>query len=133
MEMLGMTKEEIETYFRMNAYTLSTDMAVGNGNDEEGGIALKDTLYDKETITPEDDMMQKTVENEITAMLNGLNEREAEIISCYFGLNGKTPMTLEEIGEVYGLTRERVRQIKERCIQRLKDKTNPGLLRAYIQ
>lgn len=133
MEMLGMTKEEIEVYFRMNSYTLSTDMNVGNGSDDEGGITLKDTLYDKETTTPEDNMMQQTVENEITAMLNGLNEREAEIISCYFGLNGKTPMTLEEIGEIYGLTRERVRQIKERCIQRLKDKTNPGLLRAYIQ
>jgi RNA polymerase primary sigma factor len=134
MEMLGMTKEEIEVYFRMNAYTLSTDAAViGGGMDDEGGLTLKDTLYDKEVTTPVEDLTQQTVENEITAMLNGLNEREAEIISCYFGLNGKTPMTLEEIGEIYGLTRERVRQIKESCIQRLKDKTNPGLLRAYIQ
>lgn len=134
MEMLGMTKEEIEVYFRMNSYTLSTDASVTGGSDEDGGgLTLKETLYDKDVTTPEDDLTQQTVENEITAMLNGLNEREAEIISCYFGLNGKTPMTLEEIGEIYGLTRERVRQIKERCIQRLKDKTNPGLLRAYIQ
>lgn len=133
MEMLGMTKEEIESYFRMNSYTLSTDTSVVNTGEEEDGATLKDTLYDKDSATPEDNMMQQTIENEITVMLNGLSEREAEIISCYFGLNGKTPMTLEEIGERYGLTRERVRQIKERCIQRLKDKTNPGLLRAYIQ
>jgi len=133
MEMLGMTKEEIEVYFRMNSYTVSTESSFVGASDDEGGTTLKDTLYDKDSTTPEDDLMQQTVENEITAMLNGLNEREAEIISCYFGLNGKTPMTLEEIGEQYGLTRERVRQIKERCIQRLKEKTNPGLLRAYVQ
>ncbi len=133
MEMLGMTKEEIETYFRMNTYTVSTDISMAGSSDEDGGTTLNDTLYDKDTTTPMDSMMQQTVENEIAAMLNGLNEREAEIISCYFGLNGKTPMTLEEIGENFGLTRERVRQIKERCIQRLKEKTNPGLLRAYVQ
>lgn len=132
MEMLGMTKDEIETYFKVNTVTLSTDSIVGGG-DDEGSTSLKDMLYDKEDASAEDQLMQKTVENEITQMLQGLSEREAEIIACYFGLNGRTPMTLEEIGNEYNLTRERVRQIKERCIQRLKEKTNHGLLRAYIQ
>lgn len=132
MEMLGMTKDEIETYFKVNTVTLSTDSIVGGGEDE-GSTSLKDMLYDKEDASAEDQLMQKTVENEITQMLQGLSEREAEIIACYFGLNGKTPMTLEEIGQEYNLTRERVRQIKERCIQRLKEKTNHGLLRAYMQ
>jgi RNA polymerase primary sigma factor len=133
MEMLGMTKDEIETYFRVNTVTVSTDSTIGGSIEDEGSTTLKDMLYDKSDATPEDTMMQKTVENEITHMLQGLSEREAEIIACYFGLNGKTPMTLEEIGSIYNLTRERVRQIKERCIQRLKEKTNHGLLRAYIQ
>jgi RNA polymerase primary sigma factor len=132
MEMLGMTKDEIEAYFRVNTVTLSTDQVVGSSEDE-GSTSLKDMLYDKEDASAEDQLMQKTVENEITQMLQGLSEREAEIIACYFGLNGKTPMTLEEIGNEYNLTRERVRQIKERCIQRLKEKTNHGLLRAYMQ
>ncbi len=132
MEMLGMTKDEIEAYFRVNTVTLSTDQVVG-GSEDEGSTSLKDMLYDKEDASAEDQLMQKTVENEITQMLQGLSEREAEIIACYFGLNGKTPMTLEEIGQEYNLTRERVRQIKERCIQRLKEKTNHGLLRAYMQ
>ncbi|MBS1612979.1 MAG: RNA polymerase sigma factor RpoD/SigA [Bacteroidetes bacterium] len=132
MEMLGMTKDEIEAYFRVNTVTLSTDQVIGSSEDE-GSTSLKDMLYDKEDASAEDQLMQKTVENEITQMLQGLSEREAEIIACYFGLNGKTPMTLEEIGQEYNLTRERVRQIKERCIQRLKEKTNHGLLRAYMQ
>jgi len=132
MEMLGMTKDEIEAYFKMNSYTVSTDATSSYGSDDDAP-ALRETLYDKEESSPEDILMQKNVESEITTMLQGLNEREAEIIACYFGLNGKDPMTLEEIGDVYGLTRERVRQIKERCIQRLKEKTNTGLLRAYIQ
>lgn len=132
MEMLGMTKDEIEAYFRVNTVTLSTDSVIGS-SDDEGSTSLKDMLYDKDDASAEDQLMQKTVENEITQMLQGLTEREAEIIACYFGLNGKTPMTLEEIGQEYNLTRERVRQIKERCIQRLKEKTNHGLLRAYIQ
>ncbi len=132
MEMLGMTKDEIEAYFRVNTVTLSTDSVIGSSEDE-GTTSLKDMLYDKTDASAEDQLMQKTVETEISHMLQGLSEREAEIIACYFGLNGKTPMTLEEIGNEYNLTRERVRQIKERCIQRLKEKTNHGLLRAYIQ
>lgn len=132
MEMLGMTKDEIESYFRINSVTLSTDSVIGSSEDE-GTTSLKDMLYDKNDASAEDQLMQKTVETEISHMLQGLSEREAEIIACYFGLNGKTPMTLEEIGNEYNLTRERVRQIKERCIQRLKEKTNHGLLRAYIQ
>lgn len=132
MEMLGMTKDEIESYFRINSVTLSTDSVIGSSEDE-GTTSLKDMLYDKTDASAEDQLMQKTVETEISQMLQGLTDREAEIIACYFGLNGKTPMTLEEIGNEYNLTRERVRQIKERCIQRLKEKTNHGLLRAYIQ
>ncbi len=76
--------------------------------------------------------MQKNVESQLNEALALLTDREAEIISSYFGLNGKHPMTLEEIGEKFSLTRERVRQIKEKCIRQLKDSTSPHLLMAYI-
>lgn len=129
MEMLGMTKDEIDEYFRVNTITVSTDSKFGNS--EDGG-SLSDTLYDKTDISPEDELMQKNVESQLNEALAQLTEREAEIISSYFGLNGKHPMTLEEIGEKFNLTRERVRQIKEKCIRQLKESTSPHLLMAYI-
>ncbi|HRG89693.1 MAG TPA: RNA polymerase sigma factor RpoD/SigA [Chitinophagales bacterium] len=129
MEMLGMTKEEIDEYFRVNTITVSTDSKFGSL--EDGG-SLSDTLYDKTDISPEDELMQKNVESQLNEALAQLTEREAEIISSYFGLNGKHPMTLEEIGEKFNLTRERVRQIKEKCIRQLKESTSPHLLMAYI-
>ncbi len=130
MEMLGMTKEEIDEYFRVNTTTLSTDSKFGSSEDGMG--ALSDTLYDKNDISPEDELMQKNVESQLNSALSQLTDREAEIISSYFGLNGKHPMTLEEIGEKFSLTRERVRQIKEKCIRQLKESTSPHLLMAYI-
>jgi RNA polymerase primary sigma factor len=128
MEMLGMSKDEIEEYFRIHSATLSTDLRIGSH--EEG--SLSDTLYDKNAVSAEDQMMHQTVEIQLNDALATLTERESEIISCYFGLNGKIPMTLEEIGQKYDLTRERVRQIKEKCITQLKRSTNPHLLQAYI-
>ena len=130
MEMLGMTKEEIDEYFRVNTITLSTESKFGSI--EDGGGVLSDTLYDKSDISPEDELMQKNVESELNNAIAQLSEREAEIIGCYFGLNGKHPMTLEEIGEKFSLTRERVRQIKEKCIRQLKENTSPHLLMAYV-
>jgi RNA polymerase primary sigma factor len=129
MEMLGMTKEEIDDYFRINTATLSTDYKVGSADDG----SLSDMLYDKNDVSAEDQVMHKTVEAQLKEALSQLSERESEIISSYFGLNGKVPMTLEEIGERFDLTRERVRQIKEKCIRQLKTSTSPHLLQAYIQ
>lgn len=128
MEMLGMTKEEIDEYFRVNTHTLSTDYKMADMDD-----SLSDVLSDKTAVSAEDQLMHKTVENQLNTALAGLTERESEIIASYFGLNGKIPMTLEEIGERFDLTRERVRQIKEKCIRQLKESTSPHLLQAYIQ
>ncbi|MBL7777238.1 MAG: RNA polymerase sigma factor RpoD/SigA [Chitinophagales bacterium] len=129
MEMLGMTKQEIDEYFRVNRVTLSTDTAI-KGTDD---TFIRDTLCDTECMTAEDEMMQQTVKNTLNDALSQFSEREAEIISSYFGLNGRAPLTLEEIGEHYGLTRERVRQIKERCIQKLKGFQNINTLQVYMQ
>jgi RNA polymerase primary sigma factor len=64
--------------------------------------------------------------------LSILNIREVEVLSAYYGLEGQKPLTLEEIGEMYGLTRERVRQIKERAIRRLRKSYNRNNLRSYL-
>jgi RNA polymerase primary sigma factor len=129
MEMLGMTKEEIDEYFRVNTYAISADSKI-SGVDEG---TLKDMIYDKEAPSAEDAVMQDTVKTQLNEALSQLSERESEIISNYFGLNGRKPMTLEEIGEIYNLTRERVRQIKEKCISHLRHSTSPHLLQAFIR
>jgi RNA polymerase primary sigma factor len=132
MEMLGMTKEEIDDYFRSSVNQhLSTDTTV-SGVDGEG-MKMNEILYDKNEMTFEDSLERKNVEHELTSILKTLPERDYEVITSYFGLMGKKPMTLEEIGSQFGLTRERVRQIKEKCISKLKGATNPTMLQAYVQ
>ncbi len=129
MEMLGMGKEEIDEYFRVNSVTVSVDAPV-RGLDV---TTVKETLADKDMVSAEDELMNETVTNELNNALSELSDRESEIISCYFGLNGKSPMTLEEIGDMFGLTRERVRQIKEKCIQRLKNSNRVNGLQVFLQ
>ena len=80
---------------------------------------------------PDDEMMRNSVETQLMNMLATLNEREKEIITLYFGLGGTETHTLEEIGEKLNLTRERVRQIKERCLERLKKRSSSSLLDSY--
>lgn len=129
MQMLGMTKEEVSEYFRANMRTVSADAPIAKS--DESTSALSDLIEDREQVSVEDELMRETVHAEVEHVLDNMNERESEIISSYFGLRGKDPMTLEEIGEKFGLTRERVRQIKERCILRMKTSMSPQLLQAY--
>jgi len=128
MEMLGLTKDEIDEYFRANTVTLSFDMPL-KGMEQ---TSLTDTIYDKDDMTPDQMYMQKNIEDQLNVALSHLSDREVEVISYYFGLNGKTPLTLEEIGDKFGLSRERVRQIKEKCIQRLKSSQTINSLQGYL-
>lgn len=128
MEMLGLTKDEIDEYFRANTVTLSFDMPL-KGMEQ---TSLTDTIYDKDDMTPDQMYMQKNIEDQLNVALSHLSDREVEVISYYFGLNGKTPLTLEEIGDKLGLSRERVRQIKEKCIQRLKSSQTINSLQGYL-
>ncbi|MDG2451195.1 MAG: sigma factor-like helix-turn-helix DNA-binding protein, partial [Saprospiraceae bacterium] len=70
--------------------------------------------------------------DEVEYGLSMLSPREVEVLTAYYGLNGKRAMTLEEIGEMYGLTRERVRQIKERSIRRLRKSVNKNDLKSFL-
>jgi RNA polymerase primary sigma factor len=76
--------------------------------------------------------MTTSLRAEIERVLSTLTEREAEVITLYFGINRERALTLEEIGERFGLTRERVRQIKEKAIKRLKHSTRRRNLSAYV-
>lgn len=81
---------------------------------------------------PDKQLLSDSLRQEITAVMEVLNFREKEIIAAYFGLNGSSQMNLEEIAEYLDLTRERVRQIKERAIRRLRKATNNKHLKSYL-
>lgn len=98
--------------------------------DEEG--TLYDVLLSKESPSPDKGLLTESLRKEIERALSTLTYREANIIRLYFGLNGKHQHTLEEIGEEFNLTRERVRQIKEKAIKRLKNATRCRILKTYL-
>lgn len=98
--------------------------------DEEG--TLYDVLLSKESPSPDKGLLTESLRKEIERVLSTLTYREANIIRLYFGLNGRHQHTLEEIGEEFNLTRERVRQIKEKAIKRLKNATRCKILKTYL-
>jgi RNA polymerase primary sigma factor len=93
---------------------------------------LYDVLRSEESITPESQLLYESLKKEIDRAISTLTPREADVIRLYFGLNSKHPMTLEEIGERFDLTRERVRQIKEKAIRRLKHTSRSKILKTYL-
>ena len=100
------------------------------GDDESNN--LYDILLNNDSPSPDDELITGSLRKEIERSLATLGEREADILRYYFGLNGYPPYTLEEIGDEFGLTRERVRQIKEKAIKKLKNQYRNRLLRSYL-
>lgn len=100
------------------------------GQDEEGD--MYDVLLSADAPSPDKELLTDSLRKEIERALNTLTHREANIVRLYFGLNGKHPHTLEEIGEEFSLTRERVRQIKEKAIKRLKHVARCKILKTYL-
>jgi len=99
--------------------------------DEEANN-MYDVILNDDSPSPDNELINSSLRKEIERSLATLGEREAEILRCYFGLNGYQPHTLEEIGDVFALTRERVRQIKEKAIKKLKNQYRNRLLKAYL-
>jgi RNA polymerase primary sigma factor len=127
MQKTGLSEEDINEYLKNIISTVSTDAGIG----EDGEMTYGDTLHDDSHLAPEEEMMRTSVEGMLANMLATLDDREKEIVTLYFGLGGNDTHTLEEIGEKLNLTRERVRQIKERCLDRLKKRSDISLLDAY--
>ena len=98
---------------------------------DEGG-SMYDVMEEKDSISPDKELIFESLRKEIERSLNTLTIREADVIRLYFGLNGQASLTLEEIGERFELTRERVRQIKEKAVRRLKHTSRSKLLKAYL-
>ena len=93
---------------------------------------MYDVMRENDTPTPETRLIYDSLRKEISRAISTLTPRESDVVRLYFGLDGAHPMTLEEIGEKFDLTRERVRQIKEKAIRRLKHTSRSKILKTYL-
>ena len=93
---------------------------------------MYDIMLNEDSPSPDTELIDSSLRKEIERSLSTLSQREADIIRYYFGLNNYQPHTLEEIGDEFGLTRERVRQIKEKAIKKLKNHYRNRLLKTYL-
>ncbi len=125
---LEMGEDDVKESMRNAGRHVSMDAPLVEGEDSN----LYDVLRSDESPNPDEDLMNDSLRTEIERSLATLTEREADVIRLYFGLGGQHPMTLEEIGEKFDLTRERVRQIKEKAIRRLKHTSRSKILKTYL-
>ena len=125
---LEMDVQEISDTLRVSSKHLSFDAPFTQ--DEEN--RLLDVMENAEQPSPDTSLMSESLNAEIERALSKLSEQEAEIIKLYFGLGDDQPMTLEEIGDRFNLTRERIRQIKEKAIRRLRNTTRSKELKKYL-
>jgi len=127
-DMLEMVPEDVKESLRTNGRTVSMDAPIST--DEENN--MYDVMQSSDTPSPDKNLINESLAWEIDRALSTLSPREAKVLKLYFGLGMKHPFTLEEIGEELRLTRERVRQIKEKAIKRIQFTTRCKILRTYL-
>ena len=125
---LEMTINDVKESMKNSGRHVSMDAPLVEGEDSN----LYDVLRSGESPNPDKDLLHESLRTEIERALETLTLREADVIKLYFGLGNHHPMTLEEIGETFDLTRERVRQIKEKAIRRLKHTSRSKILKTYL-
>ncbi|MDH7515461.1 MAG: sigma-70 family RNA polymerase sigma factor [Bacteroidota bacterium] len=125
---LEMTLFEVADTLKISGRHISVDAPFAQGEDNR----LLDVIQDDRQPAPDNSLMNESLKVEVRRALATLSEREAEVIRLYFGLDREHSLTLEEIGEKFNLTRERVRQIKEKAIRRLRHASRSKQLRTYL-
>jgi len=125
---LDLSEGEVSDTLKISNSHLSLDAPFSVSEDN----SLIDILEDEFQPAPDEELLESSLKMEIEKALDTLTPREAEVISLYFGLNHEKALTLEEIGARFSLTRERVRQIKEKAIRRLRHASRSRSLRAYL-
>ncbi len=128
-EILDLTPKEVSNMMKGTIRHVSVDAPIGG---EDSDSTMLDMLSGDSGNSPDEALMEQSLKDEVQAGLSILSPREVEVLSAYYGLNGHKALTLEEIGELYCLTRERVRQIKERAIRRLRKAYNRNALKSYL-
>ena len=127
-EGMEITEEEVAKTMSISQTHLSLDAPMSPGEDNR----LLDYIPDTQSATPDEETIEKALTESVHEALAGLKERESKILRLYFGLDGSEPMTLEQIGAVLNITRERVRQIKEKALSRLRHVSRARALESYL-
>ncbi|WP_010662701.1 sigma-70 family RNA polymerase sigma factor [Marinilabilia salmonicolor] len=127
-DILEMAPKDVKEALKVSNRHISMDAPLKP--DEEN--TLYDVLLASDSVSPDAELLDNSLKKEIERSLSTLSSREADIIKLYYGLNGEPPYSLEEIGKLFNLTRERVRQIKEKAIKRLKHTYRSRILKNFI-
>jgi RNA polymerase primary sigma factor len=126
---LDMSPEEVAFALQISGHHVSMDAPFGGDDDKN---SLIDVLPNDEQPSPDLTLMKESLKSEVEDVLSTLTEREAEVLRLYFGLDSGQSATLEEIGDRFNLTRERVRQIKEKALRSLRHGTRSTKLKMYL-
>lgn len=124
----GVKVKEVSEAFRISRPTYSLDAPFREGETN----SLIDTIEDDKQNTPDAFLLDESLKEQINSVLDTLTDRERDVIKMYFGIDREYALTLNEIGDKLNLTRERIRQIKEKAIKRLAHKSRSELLRSYL-
>ncbi len=127
---LDLPEPDVKESMKNSARHVSMDAPLPSGEDDNRN--MYDVMQGNDSPSPEGTLLHESLRREIERSLSTLTAREADVIRLYFGLSGEHAMTLEEIGEKFDLTRERVRQIKEKAIRRLKHTSRSKILKTYL-
>ena len=127
-EGMDIPRDEVAKTLAISQTHLSLDAPLTPGEDNK----LMDYLPDDQSPGPDDRTFERALTGSIEEVLGTLKEREAKILRLYFGLEGQEAMTLEEIGGLLGITRERVRQIKEKALARLRHVSRARSLESFL-
>ncbi|CAH8282297.1 RNA polymerase primary sigma factor [Mariniflexile fucanivorans] len=125
---LDLSLSDVKQSMKISGRHVSMDAPLKEGETS----TLYDVVNANESPRPDKGLMKASLNVEINRALNTLSEKEAEVIKNYYGISNSQPMSLEEIGEAFGLTRERVRQIKEKGIRRLRHTSKSKVLKTYL-
>ncbi len=128
-QVLDLPMDKVKDTMQLSGKHISVDAPFANGDDNNG---LLDVLVNHDSPRADSMLIMESLKREIERSLSTLTEREQEVIKLFFGIDVPHPLTLEEIGAKFDLTRERVRQIKEKAVRRLRHTSRSKLLKAYL-
>lgn len=127
-DVLEIDSDDISNTIKKASRVVSIDSPVSANSDSR----MIDLIQDNEGSKPDADLMDESLRDEVRHLLDGLTQRESQILILYFGLDGKKPRTLEEVGTEFRLTRERIRQIKENALKKLRHNSRSKVLLQYL-
>jgi RNA polymerase primary sigma factor len=122
------SEKEIKSTMSASLPVMSSDATLGTSDD----ITLMDMLENKESMRPDEELMSSSLKMDLKRVMTSLTSREVNVLTMFYGLGGISQSSLSEIGERYGLTTERVRQIKEKALTSLRMRSKSKFLKAYL-